>query len=70
MREIEPDVLELPIKHDRVLEELYQLFTASFPDYRELWRRIARDQQEHSNWLEALRSDAPSARWLLATSHL
>ncbi len=60
MKEQEPGTLQLLIEHELALKQLYEVFAVAFPARRDLWLGIAGDEQDHADWLGALRSkDAP-----------
>lgn len=58
MRENEPDILDLLIKHELVIKELYEAFAARFPSRQDFWQRLAGDEQRHADWLDRLRSES------------
>jgi rubrerythrin len=64
------DVLDMLIRHELVIKELYEIFTVRFPDYQDLWKRLARDEQRHADLLETLRSSSDLYNWLLLDNRL
>jgi rubrerythrin len=70
MAEKGPDVLDLMIRHELSLGELYELFAAAFPERGEFWRPISQDERRHSRWLENLGAEESSRSWLLFESGL
>lgn len=49
-------VLEALAKNEELLNELYNLYAGKFPDFREFWLEIAKDELEHASWIRALYS--------------
>ena len=70
MREDEPDVLEMLIRHELALKQLYELFATMFTNHTDFWQNLARDEQSHADWLIALRSNSIACTWLLYESRL
>jgi rubrerythrin len=70
MKGKEPDILEMLMRHELALKQLYELFAAMFPNRQDFWQHIAEDEQRHSNWLETLRSEETLEDWYLSDSQL
>lgn len=70
MKENEGDVLDLLIKHELVIEQLYMVFSARFPARRDFWQRLAGEEQRHADCLGTLRSESTSTTDLLYDSRL
>jgi len=60
----EPDILEMLIKHELAIKQLYEEFAAMFTNRKDFWQRLAEDEQRHADTLEMLRSE-PSINTLL-----
>jgi len=56
MRDKESDVLEMLIRHELAIKQLYELFAAAFPKHAEFWRGLAGDEQRHADRLTNLHS--------------
>jgi hypothetical protein len=54
----EPDVLELLIRHELVIKQLYEIFASMSENRREFWQSLAVDEQKHADWLGTLRSES------------
>ncbi len=65
MREDEPNVLEMLIKHEMAIEELYKIFAQIFKSHGGFWQNLARDEHSHAVWFEELRSNSTTSQWLL-----
>ncbi len=68
MKEDEPDVLEMLIRHELAIKHLYEVFAAMFKNRQEFWQSLAGDEQRHANRLGALRSESTLDKWLLHNS--
>ena len=65
MREDKPDVLEMLIKHELAIKELYTIFASMFKNHEGFWRNLAADEQRHADWLAELRSHSVTSACLL-----
>lgn len=70
MREEQPDVLEMLIKHELALKQLYEVFAAAFMNRQDFWQTLAADEQGHAHRLGKLRSEPTIDNWLLHDSGL
>jgi len=70
MREDEPDVLGMLIRHELAIKQLYEIFAPMFTNHEGFWQNLAADEQIHANWLAALRSKSITGKWLLYDSQL
>jgi rubrerythrin len=70
MTEEKPDILEMLIRHELAIKQLYELFALIFPNHQEFWQLIAEDEQRHCQWLETLRSEEFLKNWFLSESRL
>ncbi len=57
MKEEKPDILEMLIRHELTIKQLYEKFAVMFPIRQEFWKSLAEDEQKHSDWLGGLRSE-------------
>lgn len=64
------DILELLIRHELALKELYGIFAAAFPGHQDLWNRMVADEQKHADLLGTLRGDRALDKWSLPGSPL
>jgi hypothetical protein len=64
MREHELDVLEMLIRHELVLKELYEVFASVFKNHEGFSQELATDEQKHADWLLELRSNPITGKWL------
>lgn len=58
MREDEQDILEMLMRHELVIKQLYEVFAALFASHQDFWQRLAGDEQRHADRLDKLRSDS------------
>ena len=70
MREDEPDVLEMLIRHELAIKQLYEIFAAMFTNRQDFWQSLAGDEQKHADWLGRLRSESITDKRLLYDSRL
>ena len=70
MKEKEGDILDLLIKHELAIEQLYKVFSARFQARRDFWQRLAGEEQRHAACLGTLRSETTSTSVLLYDSRL
>ena len=64
MNEDEPDILEMLIRHELAIKQLYKEFASVFTNRKDFWQRLAEDEQKHADTLGMLRSE-PSINTLL-----
>lgn len=48
-------IIDLMLKQETLLAELYHAFAKKFPEYEELWNKLAREEEKHASWIEQLR---------------
>lgn len=60
-----PDVLELMIRHELAIKQLYEAFAAALPHRSDFWHRLASEEQKHADWLTALQSETLGQRFML-----
>ena len=70
MSEDELDVLELLIRHELAIKQLYEIFAVMFTDRQAFWQRLAGDEQKHANWIGMLRTEANMDKLLLHGTQL
>jgi rubrerythrin len=51
-------IVEMLANHELALKELYQTYAVRVPSLKDLWLRLAQDEQRHSDWLESLVAQA------------
>lgn len=49
------DRLGLLRAHELALGRLYRTYANTFPQHRDLWTRLSQEEQEHADWIDALR---------------
>ncbi|GEM_PF-431845 len=49
------DRLGLLRAHELALGRLYRTYAETFPQHRDLWTRLSQEEQEHADWIDALR---------------
>ncbi len=66
----EGDTLGMLIRHELALKRLYERFAAVLPTQKGFWQTLAAEEQQHAEWLAALRSASPTGLWLGANTHV
>ncbi len=64
MSQGEPEVLEMLIRHELAVKELYDIFAMKFTNRQDFWQSLAADERKHAGWLEAFRSKPAIIRLL------
>jgi rubrerythrin len=54
-------VVQLLIDHELALKELYQTYATALPSRKDLWLKLAADEQRHADWLDSLGSQTAGA---------
>jgi len=70
MKENEPDILEMLIRNELVIMELYELFAVMFPERRDFWAGLANEERGHADFLGSLRSREDLREWFATSSRL
>jgi len=53
----DPDALLTALQeHERVIGQLYQAYSQRFPDYADLWEKLAQEENKHAACLNSLRT--------------
>ena len=54
----EPDVILGALKdHELALADLYQVYAETFPECKDLWSELSREEIQHANWLDTLQTE-------------
>lgn len=48
-------IIALMLKQESLLARLYQAYAKKFPEYKQLWAKLAREEKKHAGWIEQLR---------------
>jgi hypothetical protein len=54
-------VVQMLADHELALKELYQTYATALPSLKDLWLKLAEDEQRHADWLDSLGSGAGGA---------
>jgi rubrerythrin len=54
MQDAQIHELELMARHEEAIAELYETYAEKFPDYKEFWERLAKEEASHANWIRDL----------------
>ena len=53
----EPEVLLGALKeHELALADLYEVYAETFPECKDLWVELSREEIQHANWLDTLQA--------------
>jgi rubrerythrin len=52
------DALDLLTEHELAIGRLYQAYASRFPEQKDFWTRLSQDEQQHAQWLDAIRLKA------------
>lgn len=47
-------IIELMCKQELLLAKLYKLFADQFPDHKDFWQDLAKDEVRHAGWIKRL----------------
>ena len=50
------EVIKLLAEHEKVIGQLYKEYARKFPEQKNFWSKIAREEIEHASWIFKLRS--------------
>jgi rubrerythrin len=57
MDDVKANIFELAKKFEMSIGELYSLFARTIPKDRELWEKLAQDEQIHANWMDKFQNN-------------
>jgi len=63
--EEEKDSLELLIRHELAMKQLYELFAEGFPDKKTFWKVIMEEEQKHADHLRDLSAKENIRKWFV-----
>jgi rubrerythrin len=61
----EPNSLEMLIRHETAIQQLYEVFADIFPEHRAFWQGMAEEEQKHSDYLQDLSSNESLKKWFM-----
>ncbi len=70
MNDDRADVLELLIRHELTIMNLYKVFAGLYSDVRDFWESLAREEQRHADLLAGLRDNQELDRRRLLDSRM
>lgn len=59
----EPNTIDMLIRHETVIGQLYELFAEVFPEHQAFWGGMREEEQKHSDWLQGLSSKESLKKW-------
>ena len=66
----EKNSIDMLIRHETALKQLYELFAKVFPEHRVFWEGMAEEEQKHSDCLQGLSSKESLKKWFMSDSRL
>jgi hypothetical protein len=60
------DIIELLIRHEFALSELYEAFAAALPGNADFWNKLVREERAHADVLNMLKKRLPGGTVLIA----
>ena len=64
----EQNSLDMLIRHERLIEQLYVLFAGAFPEHRAFWEGMAAEERRHAESLQGLSSTESLKKWFMTDS--
>ena len=64
----EQNSLDLLIRHETAIKQLYELFAEVFPEHRTFWVGMMEEEQKHSDCLQGLSSKESLKKWFINNS--
>jgi len=61
LKEDARSIVQMLADHELALKELYQTYATALPSLKDLWLKLAEDEQCHADWLDSLGSGAGGA---------
>jgi len=61
LKEYQNKILSLLIQQELLVAELYRFFSSLYPETRDFWNELAREEMEHATWVEYLQTKAQSS---------
>ncbi|MEA2022209.1 MAG: hypothetical protein U9N08_07025 [Candidatus Caldatribacteriota bacterium] len=56
LSEAQIKTIKLLAEHEKVISQLYKEYARKFPEQKDFWSKIAREEIEHASWIFKLRS--------------
>lgn len=63
-------IIALMLKQESLLARLYHAYAQKFPEYKELWNKLAREEKKHASWIEQLRVASENKVVLFREGHV
>ncbi len=64
----EQNSLDLLIRHETAIKQLYERFAEVFPEHRDFWEGMAEEEGRHSESLQGLSSKESLKKWFMTDS--
>lgn len=68
MTDGEVNSLEMMIRHEEAIGQLYDLFSGLAPDHRDFWKKMAEDERRHADCFRDLSSKESIRMWFQTNS--
>jgi rubrerythrin len=64
----EENSLDMLIRHETAIKQLYELFAEIFPEQRAFWQGMVEEEQKHSDSLQGMSSKESLKKWFMTDS--
>jgi len=54
LEDYQKKIIDLLCKQELLLASLYEIFADHFPDHKDFWQELAKDEQKHAEWIKKL----------------
>ncbi|MDA8126193.1 MAG: hypothetical protein M0009_13525 [Deltaproteobacteria bacterium] len=61
----EQNSLDLLIRHETAMKQLYEQYAEAFPEHRTFWANVAAEEQKHANCLQGLSVNDSLRKWFM-----
>ena len=56
LKEVQIEIVELLVKHERALSQLYKEYAKKFLNEKDFWSKLSAEEIGHANWVQRLHS--------------
>jgi rubrerythrin len=64
----EQNSIDMLIRHETAIKQLYELFADVFPEHRAFWQGMVEEEQKHSDSLQGISSKESLKKWFMNDS--
>jgi rubrerythrin len=63
-------LLDLLEEQEEMVGKLYELYAERFPERRDFWQKLAKDERNHAKWIRMLRTEVEQGSMTIDPRHL